>query len=305
MKKKIIYFIVLLASAALQSCTKSNISTVNDPDFDVTTAKLTYKIGDTVAFKFSGNPDFITYYSGETGFKYANINRTSVGNGKPTLQFTSFASTVGTQANSLKIMASTDFTGVYDTLFNSIKKATWIDLTPRVVLSTGADNVSSGVIDISDINPEKKTIYFAFKKHDDNSATLRPYAWTIRTFALNLLSTDDNVNYSIATLANAGWFATDILNSTYKWTVTGTTLSIGGGVLNTPENEDWLITNPLNIYNVPPDVGVAIKGIDARLTGYSYIFKTAGTYTVTFVAANQNVKEKKQVVKQLTLTVTN
>jgi hypothetical protein len=300
---KIFYFVLFIAAVFLYSCSKNDISTVTRPNFSVTANKTTAKPGDTVTFNFSGNPDFITFYSGETGFKYANINRLAINNGKPTLQFSTYASTVGTQLNSLKILASTDFTGVYDTLNNSIKNATWIDLTSRAILSTGADNVSSGVIDISDINPTNKTMFFAFKKHDDNSATLKPYAWIVRSFAVNLFSPADSTTYPITTLASAGWYATDILNPTYKWSITSTALTIGGGGINTAENEDWVITSPLNIYTVPPDVGVAIKSIDARVSSYSYVFHTAGNYTVTFVAINQNVNKKAQVVRQLNISI--
>jgi hypothetical protein len=301
---KVSYYILSIGIISLVACNKDRISTVNSPNFEVAANKLSVKAGDTIRFNFSGNPDFITFYSGETGHKYTNISRTVIDNGKPTLQFSTYASTVGTQANSLKILASTDFTGVYDTLNASIKNATWIDLTSRAILSTGTDNTSSGVIDISDINPSKKTLYFAFKKHDDNSASLKPYAWAIKSFAVNLFSPADSTTYSIASLANAGWYATDILNPTYKWSITGSVLTIGGGGINAAENEDWVITSPLNIYSVPPDVGVAIKSIDARLSGYTYVFKTTGAYKMTFVASNQNVKEKKQVIKEMTVIVT-
>lgn len=296
-------FIILPLLSLLCACNKNDISKVSTPSFTVVADKVSITAGDTVTFTFKGNPNIITFYSGEIGHKYANINRTSIPGGQPTLQFSTFASTVGTQAGSLEILASTDFSGVYDTLNNSIRTATWIDLTSRAILSTGADNTSSGLIDISDIDTSAKTIWFAFRKHDDNSSTLKPWAWTIRSFAVNLYSPSDTLTYSIATLSGAGWYAVDMLNPTYKWTITSTALTIGGGGLNTQENEDWVITNPLNIYSVAPDNGVAVKTIDALTPSYSYVFSTPGVYTVTFVAVNQNVNTRKQVVKEMTVTV--
>lgn len=296
-------FLISVLASVIFACNKNQISQVDPVSFNVTADRLTANVGDTVTFSFDGNPDFITFYSGEIGHKYANKDRLVVEGGKPTLLFATTATTVGTQQNSLKILASTDFKGVYDTLNENLLNATWIDLTDRAVLSTGADSVSSGVIDISDINPERKTIWFAFKKHDDNSATLRPWAWRIRSFNVNLYSPSDSTNYAITTLADAGWYATDIANADYKWTITGTALSIGGGGVDTPENEDWVVTNGLDLYGVAPDVGIAVKSIDARLPSYSYAFSKAGTYTVTFLAVNQNINEKKELVKEMTITV--
>ena len=44
--------------------------------FDVTTAGKTYHAGDTVFFTLSGNPDIITFYSGQPGTDYAFKDRT-------------------------------------------------------------------------------------------------------------------------------------------------------------------------------------------------------------------------------------
>ncbi|MDE1192074.1 MAG: DUF5017 domain-containing protein [Arachidicoccus sp.] len=290
-------------SLSIISCDKNKISDVADVDFNVSVAKNIYNVGDTIVFNFSGNPDFITFYSGEVGHRYANINRVQIDNGKPTLDFTSYAQIVGTQDSSLRLLASTDFPGVYDTLNENLLNATWVDLTDKVTLSSGAQNTASGTLDLSSIDPDKKTIYFAFRKHDHNSSTLLPWAWTIQSFNINLYSPEDSSTYVITDLADAGWVATDIANSSYKWAITSTTLTIGGGGLNTPENDDWVVTSPLDIYSVTPDVGVAIKSIDARLSSYSYSFSQAGTYKVSFLAVNQNVNTKKEALKELTITV--
>jgi hypothetical protein len=45
---------------------------------------------------------------------------------------------------------------------------------------------------------------------------------------------------------------------------------------------------------------------DTKLASYKMTrpFKTAGTYTVTFVAMNRDAEKAEQVVKELTLTIT-
>ncbi len=47
-----------------------NRDRVDVPDFDVHTNSTTYKVGDTVTFEFSGNPQNIVYWSGMPGSNY-------------------------------------------------------------------------------------------------------------------------------------------------------------------------------------------------------------------------------------------
>ena len=66
---RILSFITILAAAAvLVSCEKD--LSPKPLSFNVTTANNTYHAGDTVKFIFSGNPDAITFYSGEPGANY-------------------------------------------------------------------------------------------------------------------------------------------------------------------------------------------------------------------------------------------
>lgn len=289
--------LILLIALTFYSCAKKDVEV---PDFDVSTNALNYKVGDPVKFNFTGKPDMISFYSGEQGSRYKYIKRVDV-SGKPTLQFTSFASTVGTQVNTLRVLASVDFGGSYDAV--GIAKATWIDLTSRAVISSGTDNTASGTIDLSDIDAVGKPVYFAFSRHDDNDPAKRPWAWIIRSFNISLLANDDGLSYPVTTIATAGWKPVDVLNSTYKWVVSTTTLTGAAGPVNTPENEDWVITNPLYLYKVKPDVAVSIKTIDANVDNYSYVFKAPGTYTVTFIARNVNANDEKQVVKEFNIVV--
>jgi len=59
---------LMAASLSFVACNKV---TIKAPiDFKVSTAKTEYKTGDSVLFLFSGNPDNINFYSGETGRHY-------------------------------------------------------------------------------------------------------------------------------------------------------------------------------------------------------------------------------------------
>jgi hypothetical protein len=77
-----------------------------------------------------------------------------------------------------------------------------------------------------------------------------------------------------------------------------------GKTINNDENEDWLITSAIDLKKTKPDVGVVIKNAASKsLTKYQYVFKKAGTYTVTFDAMNNNLDNSIHSVKQIVITV--
>jgi surface-anchored protein len=53
------------------------------------------------------------------------------------------------------------------------------------------------------------------------------------------------------------------------------------------------------------DYGVPLTSINTLSppTSFNYTFTAAGNYTVTFNAFNQNVNDKKEIIKEMTLTI--
>lgn len=291
---------ILLIGVTLFSCIDNSVPSV---DFDVklAVAKDTFKVGDTITFNFKGNPDYINFYPGIPGYNYSYQNRNLL-TGKTQLQFKSYKQN-GAQENSLRLLVSTDFNGTYSKA--GLFLSTWTDITDRVTLSNGADNTPSGIADVSDFVAPDKNVFFAFRKIDTQSATLKPNQWTIRSFNVDVKLADSTL-YPITNLTNAGWLAVDSLNSSIKWSISSTALVCAGGNLNSVPNEDWVITKALTPLNVTPDVAIPVKWIDIRPTvSYQYIFKTAGKYQLVFVASNQNLFDSKKVVRSLNLTITN
>ena len=284
------------ALTAFASCSK-NLS-IKPLSFEVTTSSTTYHVGDTVHFNFTGNPDIISFYSGESGHNYDNRNRTSL-DGLSQLQFTSYAQ-YGAQLNTLQLMISNDFTGTYDSAH--IYQGTWTDITSRATLSTGADNTASGIVDLSDFLAQKKPIFFAYKYTGTFGSTQK--TWTIKNFALNLLRPDNTV-VSVANIANVGWKQVSIKNSAKVWTFTNplTSLSIAGGDATSADNEDWAITSLLYLNSVAPDVAVPIKNITQIVNSYDYVFSTPGTYKVVFLAVNATADAQQGTMKEIDLTI--
>lgn len=264
----------------LMSCNKKEVVKLN---FDVIPGRTTVYEGDTVTFSIYGNPDQVTFYSGENGFQYEHRERNQI-EGVPSLQFTSYRQ-YGNQSNTLSVLISTDFSGNYTG--EGIAAATWEDITSRATLSEGSDNTPSGLIDLSEF-ADKGPVYLAFRYTGVGGTTQR--AWTIKNlFVKNKV--EDGSEYPIATIANAGWVWVRLnpSNSEQRWQITETQLQFTGGPDTYGSNLGWVITKPLYLSKITPDTGVSLKNMSTRMDTYSYVFDKEGDYRATFVASNTNI----------------
>jgi len=185
--------------------------------------------------------------------------------------------------------------------------ANWTDITSRATLSVGATNTASGSIDLSEFKNGDNPIWLAFK-YTGTKSSVAQRSWIIRSLLVNNTLPDGRVSV-ISDINNAYWTAFDIKNPLASWvipnTATITQISINGGAANSDDNEDWIVSKPLYLNKIAPDVGNSIKNLaSVPLPNYEYIFKTAGTYKVTFVAFNNSVDSNKIVVKELVINVT-
>jgi len=329
----------LIIPAFLLACVACNKDIAVKPaNFDVASAKnngtatTVFSTKDTVQFYFTGNPDMITYFSGEPGKSYDFRNRVSA-TGMPQLQFSTIRAN-GTQSGSLSLLVSSDFKGVAtNTIYGvltrdtattnaNIAAATWTDITSRATLSTGATTaVSSGIIDLSDFLTQGKPVYIAFK-YTATAGTIQN-KWTVSALSLNNVL-PDGTSYTIANLNAPTTSFTNYGNTTYgpgwavsydlaknankyAWVYTDkTSLVITGATtaaLATAPAEAWAIMGPIDLTRVTPDMGVAIKAISATLPSYSYMYTTAGTYNAVFVSSNSTPAQTSFSVKKISLTI--
>jgi hypothetical protein len=294
MKKiKLISFLGLLILFALTACDKE--LDIKNLDFDVSIEKTTFKVGDTVLFKFTGNPDNITFFSGETGQNYEYRNRLRA-EGKPELQFTSF-SEFGTQVNTLQVLATTDFNGIVN---ENIGNVAWTDITNLVTLSSGLDNTASGVVDLTQFVNDKP-LYIAYRFIGQTGSTQK--RWTIKNFLVQNKLNDGSV-LKVADITTAGFSQVSLKNSSVVWSISSDQIRIQGGPATNEDNDDWIVTKPLYLDRVSPDTGTALKNITSKLTKYSYVFSRPGTYKVAFIASNSTADKSVSIVKELTITVT-
>ncbi|KAA2243307.1 DUF5017 domain-containing protein [Chitinophaga agrisoli] len=288
-------FYILIAVITLAACAKEK---VKDPELEISTDALTYKAGDTVTFLLTGNPDNITFYSGEPGHKYEYRNRTTANNDlqidfKTLVQF-------GMIRENLQLMVSNNFNGITDT--TNVKAATWTDISDRAVFSTGQDNTPSGVLSLKEFtNQEHPSLIYVAFRYTDYDKPQGQNRWVVRTFTANNVS-EDSVVSPLATMATAGWKVVDFKNPGYVWSITTAQLLMPSSK-NTGDNEDWVISKGFDVTSVSPDAGVALKNISTTLPSYKYVYTKPGTYKITFEISSVRYNGARRLTKELTLTI--
>lgn len=293
MKKILILIIIVIVIA---SCKKESI--VDLDAFKVTMTKTPIRVGDTAFFSIQGNPDFITFYSGERGRNYDYRDRIVAENSIPQITFTTFGQGLSSQfPNSLAFMISTNYNGIS----TDLKLASWTDITRRAIFSTGATGVSSGTIDLSDFR-KFDSVYIGFKYSAGMSSTVSQPTWTIQSFNVNNVSLPDSTVYNTRTIGVLGWQTIDLSNSANVWQVSSTQLRITGGAPSNMSNEDWVIAK-VSLKEVTPDFGLPAKNIAERVNSYFYNFTKAGTYKVTFLASAKRSDLNESVTQQFDITI--
>jgi hypothetical protein len=289
-------FITLFVIFLVASCKKESV--VDLGEFKVTMTKTPTKVGDTAFFSFKGNPDFITFYSGERGRNYDYRNRIIAENSIPQLSFTSFGQGLSALfPNSISLMLSSDYKG--DT--TTINTATWRDISSRAVFSSGISGTASGTINLSDFR-DRDSVYIGFRYKVGSSTTAVQPTWTIQSFSLNSTSLPDSTVHSLRAIGTTGWQTMALANSTNRWQVSSTQLRIAGGPINSSSNESWVITK-VSLKSVNPDFGIPIKRIDERVNSYFYRFTRPGVYSLSFLAAGKRIDLDESVVKQFLVTI--
>ena len=335
------YFIGSLFIMIAVACNKSLPDAPSS--FAVTASSNTIDTGQTITFNISGvNPDQIVLFSGEPGSNYDFVNRLNAA-GIPKLVFQTAMQLGATPPNpsldSLKLLISTNLSG-YDS--TSIMAANWTDITTRNTkwpTTLGSTFTTSDSIDLSDFNAFD-SVNIAFRVVNKQNPTLMQRYWQMQGFGLyNILPEGTSCAlFSAPSSSNAagitdfkyvGWVEASLLNNNDSgfnawnvgsWNVSSATsnknsngITIRSGYpitfnpvrkVNTPDNDDWLITSKVNLKQVKPDLGTVIKGPnDLPLSSFQKTFHKSGTYNVVFIAMNTNYNGNSQVVRKIQIIV--
>jgi len=305
---KLIQLLLLIGTLSFYSC-KEEID-IATPEFEVSTESKSYKVNEEVNFNFEGNPDFISFYSGEVGHDYFYKDNRIIDKGIVKLSFNTNVQ-YGTQAGMFSVMASTDFDGDYSDI-SHVTAATWTDITNRFTLATSTAFTNSGEVDISDLVEDGKPLYIAYK------LTVRDAdlygAWRVWRIQAYRLTTETVLGTTVLGDMNTSGFQMvdkDPLGpSKTRSSVTAATLSLYTAVV-TNENrnvdtETWIISGAFNAgkFEAGPDRPIAIKGnVTGYTANYKYTFTKPGTYKCYFVASNNNIYGAKEVVREIEVNI--
>lgn len=309
MKKIYIIQLFLLTGVLIFFSCKEEIE-IATPEFEVNTDAKTFKVNQEVKFNIKGNPDFISFYSGEIGHNYTFKGGRVVEKGAVKLSFNSNVQ-YGNQANMFAVLVSTNFNGNYSDI-SQVNAAAWTDITNRFTLSTNTTFTNSGSGDISDVVEDGKPLYVAFKltvRDADMYGTWR--VWRVQAYQL---TTQTSIGIlPLGDMLSPGFVIVEKdLSPAIKTRSSATTgtISMYPAVV-TPENKNvstevWAISGPVQAgkFNAGPDRPVPIKGsITGYTREYKYTFSSPGTYKVHFVASNNNIYGAKEVVREMELNI--
>ncbi|WP_343306200.1 DUF5017 domain-containing protein [Chitinophaga niabensis] len=300
-------FTLIAGFLTLTACTQK--LEVSAPEFDVTQKKITARAGEEIKFLLTGNPDLITFYSGEALHDYAfaagRIVKTN------SLDF-SFRSNVefGKQTDQLRVMASVDFNG--GATFEDVAAASWTDITSRFTLGTNATYKASGEANLADLSIEGKPFYLAFRYIVRNPTVYGTgNVWRIQNFLLNARTSIGPL--SLGNMQNAGFRIYEQKQKTApcRSTISTTTLQLIAPALvdstRTVETECWIVTKGFDTGDMDygPDRPVAIKGYaDPKIKEAVYVYTTPGNYKAVFTAYNGNVAGRKEVIREVAVEIT-
>lgn len=316
-------YILILGLFLHASCTKEFDLTTPD-DFQVTTESLTYKKGEPVKFSFTGNPQFISVYTGEVGKDYAFkdgrvMDVTSL---KLSLNssVTNGTGTGAPQMGMFSLMTSTDFNGDYSN-FSNVQTATWTDITSRLSKQEAATTTTINAatpaegIDLSDLRVPGKPLYIAFKYNIREQGSYGIWRdWRFQAFTLSAISEAGTqvLGNMTTTSFRVVQKNPEIISRTTATTATLTLmhsdLSLYPQAAEIP-TQNWIITHAFNNVNkidFGPDLTIPIQGGTSAVEkkDYSYTFTKAGNYKVCFIASNTSTSDRKDVVREVDITIT-
>lgn len=304
-------YIAFLLSFVCFSCSEKIELTPGIDEFNVSTASATYRVGDEVQFNFEGNPNIITFYSGELyhQYNYREGRITNIDELFFSFQ-TAHPTAAGAQKDQFQVLVSTDFNGDYQNI-ESVEAATWTDLSDQFEYATSGSFRTSGNAYITELIQQDRPLYIAYRYiTHPQSANGVVRSWLVQNFSL--IGNTDIGPLTLGNMTNTGFRIVEKNPETVptRSAISATRVTLLGPLLD-PSNdlytETWAITKAFDVGAIDegPDYPLPIKGNEhARLTSYTHIYETPGVYDVYFIATNANIDGAAQVIRNLKITIT-
>ncbi len=302
-----------IIATIFMSCKKEY--TVKEPLLNINLSKQTYKVGDTITFDFDGDADFITFYSGTKLNDYEFAHKERVYDAEMLLSF-KFAKYSGVNANVAELRYSTNYNGAGT--IDAVKAATWLPFPvgafnyPTSIGTSSADAVNSGNYNINSLFIDDNTpVYFCWF-FNTPAATQRTQAYVDGFKVFGNVISDPSLSGDIYSFGDMGF---KMIYDPTQFSDSGTTLPnvnatriLWTGLFNnTITKEGYAVSAPIlrkNTVNLGIDKPIVVKSVaDPESASYRYVYTDAGTYKASFVIANSSVYGRKEVVKQIDITV--
>lgn len=296
MKTSIIHTIAFLLIVFLHACSTTEI---DEPTAVFTPDSLEVKAGSEITFSFSGDCDYVTFWSGEDGAVFENRHRIEIPVDSAYFQFNNFTAFGNVdQPRPVSVYISDTFKGSYTQAGIYDPATQWNEVTPANTPNhTTSISVAypSGKIDLTPY--KNNTFFIAFKFISDSlPGTTRQVR--IKDFEVYAYTSIGLIKST--TIANAGFRAVNI-SGTNTWTNTATQMDIRGTAQR--KDEDWFITKELSLNRVQSDRGIAIKTISENMSNFRYSYSKPGTYKAKLEIRNSRYGEIKTTYQDFTFVV--
>jgi len=291
------------------------IETAREVDVEITIEDKNYTVDDPVVFKFTGDADVISFYSGEIGHDYAYregriFEKDFLVNFETQRQDGTLE-----QGDQFRLFVSRDFDEeiTFDNVHNYDK---WEEITDRFTwakLGNGSAYILSGIHSIADhIDYENgNKLIFAIKQTVKNQNingtgglnrlrgfTLKEKTYTSETQLFKHSATTDwTLVSSPHKQPGRAEILADLVMMRNSWQAQYLDY----------ETYDWAVSKPIEIVptvDIGPDRPDGIKSVaDKMLDRFEYRYTEPGTYEVTFIVKNQNIEGEKEKIITKTVTV--
>ena len=296
---------------------------------------ITVKKGTPVDFLFSGDPDFITFFSGETGQKYEYRNRTQVDpedieSSRLTFSVWMQYGNAKTAAGALSMYISDAFGGLYKNDFErdsmQVESFDWQELVPQDALPQAPASAAKATsFDLDMAAYLGKTFTIAVKYQPQDNSAAQPRVNFVGMLIKNKMKDGtettlyaSNFGFTPVNMCNRMQLSDQksmTANRSYG-TVTNNTSGIWNMVNASSGNffihssgakavlkYSWLVSDAIMTNACSPDQGINIKNIAQALNSYSYTYEKAGTYKAVFLGTNANFKGESKVIQEVTVQV--
>lgn len=327
--------VLTACSDALDDEVSMTVNVSQDENVQVEGDTIVVKKGEPVTFNFTGNPDNITFFSGEAGSKYEYRDRDQVDPEDVTSSTLSFSvwaqhGSAATVANVLKMYISDEFPGLDKNNFTAdstlVEKFAWNDLVNQSSLPQAPGSTAQAVrfnVDLSSYLGKRFAIAISYTAHDNSAAqprinfvnmcinnvmkdgtTTTLYASDFGFTPVNMLC-HYNLSDQKSMISNRE-YGTVTNNTSGIWNLTGA--STGSFFIHSSNAKadlkySWLVSGLIMSNVCSPDEGQVVKNISSRTAAYSYTYSNTGVYKASFLATNSNYKKESHVLREMNIKV--